>query len=149
MRSAFTMIELVFVIVILGVLASVAIPKLVVTRDDAEVATGLQRANHLVTSIASYYTSKGAFDSNLSKMTNEMLMDSSGNLFTGDFKTTPAYFGNKAMTKSCLKVEADDSNGTLTISAASDGSSYCEALIKQSQSLLKVHKFGGSSVYGN
>ncbi len=34
-KKAFTMIELVFVIVILGILAGVALPKLSVTRDDA------------------------------------------------------------------------------------------------------------------
>lgn len=39
-RFAFTMIELVFVIVVLGILAAVAIPKLAATRDDAEVAKG-------------------------------------------------------------------------------------------------------------
>lgn len=35
-RTAFTMIELVFVIVVLGILAAVAIPKLVSTKDDAD-----------------------------------------------------------------------------------------------------------------
>ncbi len=36
-KSAFTMIELVFVIVVIGILASVAIPRLSATRDDAEI----------------------------------------------------------------------------------------------------------------
>ncbi len=147
MKKAFTMIELVFVIVILGILASVAIPKLAATRDDAEVATGVQRVNHLITGLASYYTVHGIFDSNLSKMTHEALMDSSDNPFSGDFKTTPAYFGNSVLTKSCIKVVADDNNGTLTLTAASDGSSYCQALISQAAGMLKVHKFGGSSIY--
>lgn len=38
MKKAFTMIELVFVIVILGVLAGVAVPKLMGTRNDAKIA---------------------------------------------------------------------------------------------------------------
>ncbi|WP_052433558.1 type II secretion system protein [Sulfurospirillum arsenophilum] len=38
MKKGFTMIELIFVIVILGILASVAIPKLAATRDDAKAA---------------------------------------------------------------------------------------------------------------
>ncbi|MDD4854923.1 MAG: type II secretion system protein [Sulfuricurvum sp.] len=39
-RKAFTMIELVFVIVVLGILAAIAIPKFAATRDDAQIAKG-------------------------------------------------------------------------------------------------------------
>ena len=38
MKKAFTMIEIVFVIVIIGILAGIAIPRLAATRDDAEIA---------------------------------------------------------------------------------------------------------------
>jgi len=40
MKKAFTMIELIFVIVILGILSSVAISKMAVTRDDAIISKG-------------------------------------------------------------------------------------------------------------
>jgi len=147
MRSAFTMIELVFVIVILGILASVAIPKLVATRDDAEVAAGIQRVSSLITDLGSYYTSHGKFDNNVSLMTNEQLVDSAKALFSGNINTTPAYFSNTAKTKICLKVVVDDANGTLNIAAASDGSSYCNALITGLGSMIGVHRFGGSVIY--
>lgn len=40
MKKGFTMIELIFVIVILGILAAVAIPKFAATRDDAQMTKG-------------------------------------------------------------------------------------------------------------
>lgn len=40
MRRGFTMLELVFVIVVLGILAGIAVPRLFVTRDDAIIAKG-------------------------------------------------------------------------------------------------------------
>jgi general secretion pathway protein G len=39
-KSAFTMIEVVFVIVVLGILAAVAIPRMVVSRTDAQITKG-------------------------------------------------------------------------------------------------------------
>jgi general secretion pathway protein G len=39
-KNAFTMVELVFVIVILGILAAVAVPRLAATRTDADITKG-------------------------------------------------------------------------------------------------------------
>jgi general secretion pathway protein G len=39
-RTGFTMVELVFVIVVLGILASIAVPKFAATRDDATISKG-------------------------------------------------------------------------------------------------------------
>ena len=69
MKKGFTMIELVFVIVILGVLASVAIPRLSATRDDAEVAKAISNANIAIRDISTYYTANGDLDK-ISTMTS-------------------------------------------------------------------------------
>lgn len=52
-RNAFTMLELVFVIVVIGILASVAVTKLAATRDDAEIAKGRSDVSAIRSAIVS------------------------------------------------------------------------------------------------
>ncbi len=59
MKKAFTMIELIFVIIIAGIMAAIAIPKLATTRDDANVAKTATSIVTMITDIGSYYTSRG------------------------------------------------------------------------------------------
>ena len=72
------MIELIFVIVILGILAAVAIPKLAATRDDAAVAKSSMEVASAVHDFGSHYTAQGTFNFDSSEMTNVKLVQNGG-----------------------------------------------------------------------
>ncbi|WP_069637750.1 type II secretion system protein [Campylobacter pinnipediorum] len=78
MKKAFTMIELVFVIVILGVLSAIVVPKFLATRDDAEIVNAAKNLSTFVSDIGMHYTSRINISDNLKDMTNVRAIKKSG-----------------------------------------------------------------------
>ena len=93
MKKGFTMIELIFVIVILGILASVAIPRLAATREDAEISTTIANLRALISEVSSYYVGHGTFGTDVpwTDVTNVPLRTAGdANIANTDFITTAA-----------------------------------------------------------
>lgn len=77
MKKGFTMIELIFVIVILGILASVAIPKLAATRDDATITAVAADIATLYSDLGSFYTAQGRW-SDMNSSADAMALTAAG-----------------------------------------------------------------------
>jgi general secretion pathway protein G len=138
------MIELIFVIVLLGILASIAIPKLSTTRDDAEVAKAAEEIRTFISDLTAYYTGHGRFDE-VGKMTNISVVDASFNNYEGNL-TTKAYYTNSARTEKCIGLQVSSIGGDLNVSVESSTSTFCSSLNRLLESSLKVHHFGGLNV---
>lgn len=68
-RKAFTMVELIFILVVIGILAAVAIPKLVGNRADATAKVCEIEAAGLLNELAEHYAKHSTFDT-LENMSN-------------------------------------------------------------------------------
>ena len=121
MKKGFTMIELIFVIVILGILAAVAIPKLNATRDDAELAKGLTNFSVLINDLQGYYTAKGDFSATNSDMTNVIVEGTLGSAAGAEFPVKK---------KKCVKVIANPTTSKIVISKGTEATdSICTSFL--------------------
>jgi type IV pilus assembly protein PilA len=67
-KSGFTLIELLIVVVIIGILASIAIPKFASTKGQAFLAAMRSDLHNLVTAEEGYYYSNNTYSSSLSQL---------------------------------------------------------------------------------
>jgi len=65
MRAGWTLIELIFIIVIIGILASIAINKLAATREDAKLSADIANMGICLRSVAANYTATKIMDTNI------------------------------------------------------------------------------------
>jgi general secretion pathway protein G len=116
-RFAFTMIELVFVIVVLGILSAIAIPKFAATRDDAQVAKGRSDVAAIRAAIVSERQSR------LLKVESKYItkLGSSSNAFEGNGSGTLMMYPPKTGT----------GNGEWS---TSDGKAYTYKVVDESNS---------------
>ena len=103
MKNAFTMIELIFVIVIIAILAAIGIPKLSIARNDAKASVIATRLSNCIELSSKGYLMDKAFDINDSNCQEITII------------------------QECYEISADDANGTLTIKDISDTTNACKA----------------------
>ena len=113
MKKGFTMIELIFVIVILGILASVAIPRLAGTRTDAEISATVANIRTLISDAASYYAVKGEFrNAKWRDITNVPLLKLDGNNPIDDYNKATNNAILAADGKKCIAIKLVDKTAT-------------------------------------
>jgi len=135
-RSGFTMIELIFVIVILGILAAVAIPKLAATRDDAQVSKEVTNLSTKINDLGAQYTAQGSFAAaDITSANNAMGCYSLTGSAEGNLTVTEVPAGNTASTT--------QTGGSTTICTAANLLSRKQKL---SDSTPVIHHFGGAGV---
>ena len=156
-RSGFTMIDLIFVIVILGILASVAIPKLAATRDDAKVSKALNELATLKSDFSSFYTSQGNFNTGANKIQDLTNVD----LYTNAACTAKAtaiasgstyYYctpNNSGTLEDIVSFAPNNTNGMLTITSSGGVTGNIGKSVQASntfKTIAKTTQLGGSRV---
>ena len=152
-KKAFTMIELIFVIVIIGILAAVAIPRLAVTRDDAKIVKTVSNLKILLYDSFSYYVSQGITIWKTSKWSDITDSIDSVQGATSALNTPIKIYG-ESMIDCFVVTPSTDVNGTsLIVTSNNSGDVVCSKahLMARRTGVIKnigstTFKLGGQSI---
>jgi len=111
LKQGFSIIELIFVIAVLGIIAAVAVPKLLDTRNSALEATIKQDISTITTSIQSYYM----LNNKIENISDAVTI----NTKTWDVKELSAKFSNDG--KVCVSIEVISNKLEIVINKDNDG----------------------------
>jgi general secretion pathway protein G len=129
------MIELIFVIVIIGILAAVAIPKLAATRTDAKISADVASLKQVVNNLGSEFTSQNTIPDSSFAAANEAVKC---------FSITKN--GNNADGNFTVKSAADSATACDTKVLAGTKTLATEAGLLGAAGAAKVYEFGGATV---
>ncbi|HEU5357694.1 MAG TPA: prepilin-type N-terminal cleavage/methylation domain-containing protein [Gemmatimonadales bacterium] len=119
-RKGFTLIELLIVVVIIGILAAIAIPKFAATKDKAKLASVKSDLRNLMTAEESYFSDNSTYTSALA---TSIFAVSTGNAYTAAVTGTSGY----AATVSNSSISTGSTSCTVNVGAGStnDGVINC------------------------
>lgn len=162
-KRAFTMIELIFVIVIIAILASVAIPKLTATRDDAKITNIIANIRTIISDFSTNYMALGNAEwvkstTVVSTITNVRLDTST----CGSSANDTAIAGNTFVLCdnpagiACVTIRTDSNGTSYTMETTAETSSaVCNGvatnptimgLVGDPRGTSKTHHLGGTGI---
>ena len=128
-RPAFTIVELIFIIVVIAILAVIALPKLAATRDDAKLTVTAHNIMVGAGEIAAYAVAQGHTTANLGDMSNAIkkLLDDGIASETGNYEVHIGAGSSGDCVR--LKIENPGANTeTLKLLYGNDSGDQCSRL---------------------
>ena len=119
-RSGYTVIEFIFIIVIIGILAAVALPRLAATRDDARLSTDVSNMAQCINDVGSRY------------------MASEIDMTVGESKACDNV--------KCFDITYATDGSNFIVTTNSSAESYCSRVEELGSHLAKTYNFKGTSV---
>jgi len=120
MKKGFSLLELIFAIVVIGIIASFAIPKYLDTRDSALVSTLKRDIGTATTSIQSYHLVEG----NITKISDAVTLNPT-NWTVEDLKIT---YKEGDTDCAVLEVTKDDTANSLNLTVTPGAGDVCKKL---------------------